>query len=205
MLTSFVGGLDVVPEGRRMGLNALGRVDAEQAQYIPATEVPKLIRVARIWLAIHAGVVALALAIGSILPLMVIGLPRIYGAWHHILTRFLQHGGLADNVLDHRLNSRTVYMNPVSRFICWTMNYHGEHHMFPIVPFNLPRRHGLIKDDLPAPCPSVWRARREMWPVLRRQVRDEEHYLRRELPPTARPYREDVHVAALDQGPVAAA
>jgi fatty acid desaturase len=205
MLSSFVGGLDVVSEGRRMVLNAFGRVDAEQAQYIPATEVPKLVRVARIWLAIYAAVVALALATGSILPLMVVGLPRIYGAWHHVLTGFLQHGGLADNVLDHRLNSRTVYMNPVSRFIYWNMNYHCEHHMFPMVPFyNLPRLHALIRDDLPAPCPSMWHAWREMWPVLRRQMRDEEHHLRRELPPTARPYREDFHAAALGQGLVAA-
>ena len=43
---------------------------------------------------------------------MVIGLPRMYGAWHHVMTGLLQHGGLADNVTDHRLNSRTVYMNP---------------------------------------------------------------------------------------------
>ena len=39
---------------------------------------------------------------------MVIGLPRLYGAWHHVMTGLLQHGGLADNVTDHRLNSRTV-------------------------------------------------------------------------------------------------
>lgn len=117
MLSSFVGGLDVVSGSRRMVLNSLGRVDAEQAQHIPASEVPKLVRVARTWLAIYAAMAALALATGSILPLMVVGLPRIYGAWHHILTGFLQHGGRADNVLDHRLNSRTVYMNPLSRFI----------------------------------------------------------------------------------------
>ena len=47
-------------------------------------------------------------AMGSILPLVLIGLPRLYGAWHHVLTGLLQHGGLADNVIDHRLNSRTV-------------------------------------------------------------------------------------------------
>ena len=65
---------------------------------------------------------------------MIIGLPRMYGAWHGVLTGLLQHGGLADNVTDHRLNSRTVLMNPVSRFIYWNMNYHVEHHMFPMVP-----------------------------------------------------------------------
>jgi hypothetical protein len=75
------------------------------------------------------------------------------------ITGLLQHGGLADNVIDHRLNSRTVYMNPVSRFIYWNMNYHVEHHMFPMVPYHaLPKLHELIKHDLPAPCPSIWPA-----------------------------------------------
>ena len=40
-------------------------------------------------------------------------------------------------------------------------------------------------------------AYREMIPVFLKQLRDEEFYLRRELPPTARPYREDLHEAAL--------
>jgi fatty acid desaturase len=43
-------------------------------------------------------------------------------------------------------------MNPVSRFIYWNMNYHVEHHMFPMVPYHaLPRLHATIKDDLPPP------------------------------------------------------
>ncbi len=138
----------------------------------------------------------MALWTGSILPLMVIGLPRLYGAWHHVLTGVLQHAGLADNVIDHRLNSRTVYMNPVSRFIYWNMNYHVEHHMFPMVPYHrLPDLHAAIRHDLPPPNTSMWQAYREAWPALKRQLRYEDHYLRRELPPTARPYREDFHAA----------
>ena len=36
------------------------------------------------------------------------------------------------------------------------MNYHVEHHMFPMVPYHaLPRLHELIKHDLPAPTPSI--------------------------------------------------
>ena len=101
---------------------------------------------------------------------MLIGLPRIYGTWHMVLTGLLQHIGLADNVVDHRLNSRTVLMNPFSRFVYWNMNYHVEHHMFPMVPYHaLPRLHAVIKDDLPAPNPSMWHAYREVWPVVLRQ------------------------------------
>jgi fatty acid desaturase len=85
-------------------------------------------------------------------------------------------------------------MNPVSRFIYWNMNYHVEHHMFPMVPYHaLPRLHDLIRHDLPAPNPSIAAAFAEMWPALRRQVLNEDHFVKRDLPPTARPYREDFH------------
>ena len=41
-------------------------------------------------------------------------LPSIYGAWLYLVFGLTQHAGLAEDVLDHRLNSRTVYMNPCS-------------------------------------------------------------------------------------------
>ena len=174
--------------------NAAGRMSAAEKTFIPESEQPKAIRIARIWLAIYLATIAVCFATGSILPAMLIGLPRLYGAWHHVLTGLLQHGGLADNVTDHRLNSRTVYMNPVSRFIYWNMNYHVEHHMFPMVPYHaLPRLHELIKHDLPAPNPSMWHAYKEVWPVLLKQLKHEDFFLKRELPPTAKPYREEFH------------
>jgi fatty acid desaturase len=85
-------------------------------------------------------------------------------------------------------------MNPVSRWIYWNMNYHVEHHMFPMVPYHaLPKLHELIKHDLPEPNPSMWHAYKEVWPVLLRQLKYEDYYLKRELPPTARPYRDEFH------------
>ena len=88
--------------------NAAGNISAEEKTFMPEQEQPRAILIARIWLAIYAATIALALYMGSFLPLMLVGLPRLYGAWHHVLTGLLQHGGLADNVTDHRLNSRTV-------------------------------------------------------------------------------------------------
>ncbi|MDP3958730.1 MAG: fatty acid desaturase [Pseudorhodobacter sp.] len=134
LIANFAGLVDAWNGWGRMVLNASGRIAAEEASFIPVPEQPKVIAVARVWVLIYAATLALALWMHSILPLMVIGLPRLYGAWHHVMTGLLQHGGLADNVIDHRLNSRTVLMNPVSRFIYWNMNYHVEHHMFPMVP-----------------------------------------------------------------------
>ena len=41
-------------------------------------------------------------------------------------------------------------MNPVSRFIYWNMNYHVEHHMFPMVPYHaLPQ---AARDDQARPA-----------------------------------------------------
>lgn len=191
LLLNLFGIVDAWGGWSRMLLNASGRIDPEEATFIPEAEHGKAIAVARIWCLVYAGVIALAVYAQSILPLMVVGLPRLYGAWHHVLTGVLQHAGLAENALDHRLNTRTVYMNPVSRFIYWNMNYHVEHHMFPMVPYHqLPRLHERIKGDLPAPNPSVWHACREIWPALLRQLRHEDYFVLRELPPGARPYRE---------------
>ncbi|MGB3313008.1 MAG: fatty acid desaturase family protein [Albidovulum sp.] len=194
---NLFGILDAWNGWARMVLNASGRLDAEEASFIPESEHAKVIRIARIWALIYAATLVAALALGSILPLMLIGLPRLYGAWHHVLTGVLQHAGLAENVIDHRLNSRTVYMNPVSRFIYWNMNYHVEHHMFPMVPYHrLPALHDRIRDDLPAPNTSIWQAYREVLPVLKRQLAYEDDFLTRDLPQTAKPYKQQFHVAA---------
>ncbi len=202
---NFIGLVDAWNGWGRMLLNASGRLHPEEATFIPESEQGKVIRIARIWVAIYAATIAAAFWMGSILPLMLIGLPRLYGAWHHVMTGVLQHAALAENVIDHRLNSRTVYMNPISRFIYWNMNYHVEHHMFPMVPYHrLPELHAAIKDDLPAPNSSIWQAYREALPVLKRQLAYEDHFLKRELPASARPYRENFHAEALGS-PLAAA
>jgi fatty acid desaturase len=194
---SFFGIPEVIDFFPRMVRNAIGGPTAEERTFVPESEWPKVTRVARISATIYAVTLVAALSWQSLLPLMLVGLPRMYGAWHHIMTGLLQHGGLADNVTDHRLNSRTVLMNPISRFIYWNMNYHVEHHMFPMVPYHrLPALHERIRHDLPAPTPSIIAGFREMWPAFIRQLRYEDYYIRRDLPPTARPYREEFHAAA---------
>ncbi|TIM70872.1 MAG: fatty acid desaturase [Mesorhizobium sp.] len=178
VVLNFFGIVDAWHAMTDMVRNAAGIISPAEKTFIPEQEQPKAIRIARIWTGIYAATIALAL----------------YGAWHHVMTGLLQHGGLAENVIDHRLNSRTVHMNPISRFIYWNMNYHVEHHMFPMVPYHaLPRLHELIKHDLPAPTPSILAGYREMVPAFLRQLRNEDYFLKRELPPTAKPYREEFH------------
>ena len=88
-----LGGPDLAHGARRMVVNALGRTDPKQATCTPATERPKLVRVARAGVAIHAATTASAPWSGSILPLLAIWGPRACGAWRHILTGVLRHGG----------------------------------------------------------------------------------------------------------------
>jgi len=195
-LFSFIGGLDPVRSFRVILLNAMGKLSPDEMSFVPESEGRKAFFVARIYVFIHLSAIALALYLHTWLPVVLINLPRFYGVWHVTLTGHLQHLGLADNVLDHRLNTRTVYMNPISNFLNMNMNYHVEHHMFPMVPFHaLPKLHEVIKSDLPAANTSIWQAYREIWPVLLRQLKYENVFLKRELPTTAQPYRAEFHDA----------
>jgi fatty acid desaturase len=67
------------------------------------------------------------------------------------------------------------------------MNYHVEHHMFPMVPYHkLPELHAEIRKELPYVYPSVWAAYKEIIPTLWRQRKDPTYFIRRELPEAMR-------------------
>jgi len=173
LIANLFGVFDVAHAFKEMFIHAAGRLTAPEATFIPDTERHKVYRTARIWLVVYGATVVACVASRSILPAMFIGLPRLYGAWHHVMTGLTQHSGLAEDVTDHRLNTRTCYMNPISRFIYWNMNYHVEHHMFPMVPYHaLPALHEELKADLPAPTRSIPAAFAEFLPVMRRQLQD---------------------------------
>jgi fatty acid desaturase len=177
-----------------VGRHAAGRLTAEEVTFIPDGERRRVCREARVWAAIYLAVIGTAIYLGSWLPLMYVGLPTLYGFWLGYLFGVTQHAGLAENVLDHRLNSRTIYMNPVFRYLYWNMNYHVEHHMFPMVPYHaLPKLHAELRDDMPAPYTSLIAAYREILPTLWRQLRHPEYYVRRELPSSASPFRPELH------------
>ncbi|MDE2455866.1 MAG: fatty acid desaturase family protein [Burkholderiales bacterium] len=163
--------------------NACGRLGEDEKSLIPETEWPRVIREARVIVAVHAAAIVAAIASASWLPVLFVGLPSLYGAWLYLYFGLTQHAGLPENVLDHRRNCRTVYMNPVFRFLYWNMNYHVEHHMFPMVPFHaLPRLHEVVKDDTPPPYASTLAAYAEILPALVRQTRDPNYHVVRPLP-----------------------
>jgi fatty acid desaturase len=191
LLANLIGLLDVPMAFWLMARHAAGRLTAEEADYVPEPERRKVYRTARIHLAVYGVTVASALAFRTWLPVVLIGGPRAYGACLFYFYGFTQHAGMGENVLDHRLNTRTVKMCLVNRFLYWNMNYHVEHHMFPMVPYyRLPELHEEIRRDCAPAYPSMWAAYKEIIPAVLRQLRDQEYYVRRELPPGAAPFHE---------------
>ena len=174
----------VVAYVRTVALHCTGKITPEERTYIPESEFGKVFIRARIYVLIYASVIALAIFTHSFLPLMLFVLPNFYGTWLTVIYGLTQHAGLAENVLDHRLNTRTVYMNWINRFLYWNMGYHVEHHMFPLVPYHaLPKLHALIKDDLPPAYNGLVEAYREIIPALLRQSKDPSYCVQRQLPP----------------------
>jgi len=171
-------------------LHMTGRLSAEERTYVPESARRGIVLRAWIYFLIFCAVIALAVLTRSILPLMYVGLPTFYGAWLMVVYGLTQHAGLAENVLDHRLNCRTVYMNWLNRYLYWNMNYHVEHHMFPLVPYHaLPRLHELVKFDMPPAYNGLLAAYREIIPAVLRQSRDPGYYVERPLPQRAQPRR----------------
>jgi MocE subfamily Rieske [2Fe-2S] domain protein len=164
-------------------MHSIGKMTDAERTFIPETEYPAVYRNARVYLVIYAAVIGFSFYTRSLLPLLFIGLTNLFGTWLLVIYGLTQHAGLAENVLDHRLNSRTVYMNPIHRYLYWNMNYHIEHHMFPLVPYHaLPKLHAVMRDDCPTPYPSLLSAWREIVPALLRQTKDPAYHVKRKLP-----------------------
>ncbi len=168
---------------KKVSTHFLGKVSKEDRDLLPESEFKKLILGARLIVIIYFIVIGLSIWLDSILPLLYVGLPSIYGAWLMPVYSLTQHSGLNENVLDHRINCRTIYMNRIHRFIYWNMNYHMEHHMFPLVPYHaLPHLHELIRNDCPEPHDNLFSAWREILPAWKKQKKDPSYFIHIKLP-----------------------
>ena len=183
MICAFFGFKSAWAELKKMFIHSTGKMTDAEKTYVPEDEWNAVYFKARIYLLIYASVIGLSIYFQSILPLMYIGLPVLYGSWLMPIYGLTQHTGLAEDVLDHRLNCRTVEMNFINRFFYWNMNYHIEHHMFPLVPYHaLPELHKEMKDDCPKPYTSIWNAWKEIIPAVLKQAKDPMYFVTRKLP-----------------------
>ena len=143
LLANLVGLVDVPMAFWLMFVHASGRLTADEADYVPESERHKVYRTARIHLAIYAVTIALAIGFRTWLPVVLIGGPRLYGAFLLYFYGFTQHAGMGENVLDHRLNTRTVKMcrgQPV-----------------PVLEHELPRRAPHVPDGAVLPAAGAAR------------------------------------------------
>ena len=65
------------------------------------------------------------------------------------------------------MNTRTIMLGPVLRFLYFNMNYHIEHHLYQNIPFHaLPRLHEALAQQLPQAPKSLLAAWKEIFPAL---------------------------------------
>ena len=156
--------------------HALGITTDVMKVCIPEKERDKCRNSARIHVGLWIVTAVVSLNFNSWLPLIYIVLPVFYGNTHRVMCGLTQHTGLHDDIKDHRYSTRTVILNPISSFLYWQMEYHIEHHVFPIVPsYNLPKLHELIKDQLPPPKKGFIDEYKEIIPAILKQAKNPEY------------------------------
>ena len=187
VLLDFLWIPDAIQMLRVMVVHALGVPSKEAKEFVPQAEWRKMFWWSRVYLFIYVSMMVWSVWTRIWLPVLFFPLARLYGGWLHQIFSLTQHAGLAENVRDHRLNTRTVELNPVLRFLYFSMNYHIEHHMFPTVPFHaLPRLQERLQPYLPRAYSGLADAYREIIPALIRQSKDANYFVLRELPEAGR-------------------
>ncbi|GHC62040.1 fatty acid desaturase [Roseibacillus persicicus] len=149
----------------------------------PEDRKRKVVNWSRMALLLHLIILVASIASGLWIIPVLTTFTGAYGAWLFYLCNFTQHAGLTENIDDFRLNCRTIYLNPVTRFLYWHMNWHIEHHMYAAVPcYRLHRLHRAIKHELPH-CPrGLVEAWIEIAYIQYRRRRDPDYRFIPELP-----------------------
>lgn len=112
--------------------------------YILPGERSKVIREARIHLALYALVALASVLGGSWIALQLWIGPMVVTKVVHQLQNTIEHLGLPHNDVITQ-NTRSTRTNAVMRWLGWNMQYHTAHHAFPSVPcYNLPDLHREI-------------------------------------------------------------
>ena len=100
--------------------HALGDVNPAQKYFLPPDEIPKVVREARIILAVYAGIVVLAVSVGSWAPLTLWILPRLVGEPVMRWIRIAEHAECAEGG-DLTVNTRTTKAMTWLRLLFWLL------------------------------------------------------------------------------------
>lgn len=129
--------------------NALGCVHPAERHFLPEDELPRVYREARIILSIYVAIGLIAFYFASWAPITLWLLPRVIGEPFRRWVTVPEHAG-RPQVLDLRVNTRTILTPKWFSWLLWNMNFHAEHHISPSVPYHaLADLHRVIKDKVP--------------------------------------------------------
>ena len=152
-------------------------------KFVPKDHHWKVFLSSRIHMLIWLVAIVWSIMYQTWLPFLMICAPMFYGQTFFYLCGLTQHAGLKFNVKDHRENSRTVILNPILSWLYVKLEYHIEHHIFPMVPwYNLPKLHEIIKDQLPKPNIGLIGAYRDIIPSIHKQAYDPDYTPDRKIP-----------------------
>ena len=143
--------------------HATGRVPDD---FIGAHQRARVVREARLLLAVYAAAALLSLAARSELLLLFWLLPVLLGQPFLRLYLLAEHTG-CPLVADMFENSRTTLSTRLVRRLAWNMPYHAEHHAHPALPFHaLPAAHVLLEDQIAVQAPGYVAVNREIVAAL---------------------------------------
>lgn len=152
---------------RTMWQLVIGKPALIVQQVSPAKDLPKMIHNARLLLLTYVILAYVILGMGQMWLWWYLVLPRLLGAPIMMLFTMIQHVEMQEDspsVLD---SSRSFKSNWLGEFLYCNMNYHIEHHLYPMVPFyNLPKLNALIANQLPPQDPGFIRTNVEVLIVV---------------------------------------
>ena len=165
--------------------HALGLTSVVMKDCVPKQEQSKVRLFARNHVILWTIIIVASIYFQTWFPILYLLLPFVYGTTMIHIIQFIQHAGLTNDVKDHRLTTRSVKLNPIFSFLCWNMEYHLEHHMYPMIPsYNLKKLHALIKHQLPPAKKNLWDAYKEIIPAILKQAKNPNYKIDVQLPNT---------------------
>jgi len=163
--------------------HAFGVETKVMKECIPEEKKVNCIRSSRIFVILWIITIFSCFLIDTILPILLFLIPKFF-IFLNPIWGLTQHMGLKENSKDHRESTRSVRLNPIFSFIYWKMEYHIEHHMFPMVPsYNLPKLYEEIKDQLPKPQ-TLFQAYREIIPAVIKKSKNPDYFVTVKIPKT---------------------
>ena len=179
-LIGFLPGINLLTLHKSLHLeiikHALGTHTKVMVDCIPEDQRSKCINSSRIFVLLWIAILLSGILTNSILPILLFLLPTFFRSLN-MIWGLTQHMGLKEDTKDHRESTRSVRLNPIFSFIYWKMEYHIEHHMFPMVPsYNLPKLYDVIQDQLPKPQ-TLFEAYKEIIPAVIKKSKNPEYYI----------------------------